>query len=286
MKYHLIMAWAWLALLIFGFLTCSEKVLASHFVYLPLIPDTPIMQSEIQTQEVKFCLNSTAQNYPQFASQVDDVNANITQSVGTRFAKVAFGTPTTTGCQLQHNMLSFECGGCAAHVFYANWPVIIEYKVEMGFSDWRSAIGHEISHALLGLHEQYNDSGGSIGCTYRADTVMSCGPPYVRYPQPLDVQRGCAVIKTSWCGVQQPPPAECATSGWDECSQRWRFPDGLSWSPAPAPYGVWYKDDVSIFDGCDLSWGGRHSKAAQGWQRQGSFFFFDALNFGMETPIC
>src|SRR3990167_4634804 len=107
-----------------------------------------------------------------------------------------------------------DCGGCAAQIWYANWPVLVEYKYTLGYTDWRSAQGHELGHGLLGLHEQYNDSGGQIGCTRRQDTVMDCGSS-VRYPQDWDVENGCGVIATSWCGPLPPaPPApyqDCTT---------------------------------------------------------------------------
>ena len=259
---------------------------ADHQVYLPYAGQTWLAQQIKATQTQVWCVDARAEAYPNFVSQLRETNDAYTRLAGIKNRQVAF---TDSACQIKHLMgAGFPCGaGAAACIYYSNSPVLVYYKVELGYTDWRSAQAHELGHGILGqLHERYIDSGGSIQCggPERGLVVMDCGPPYVRVPMQRDVERGCAVINTSWCG--RDATVTCSTTGYDECSQRWRFPDGLSWSPAPAPYGVWYKDDVSIFDGCDLSWGGRHSKAAQGWQRQGSFFFFDALNFGMETPIC
>jgi len=183
---------------------CISVARADHNIYLPGLP-TPIINSIKQTQTVKWCANQAAHNYPNFIAQVEDVQAEYTKRVGIKFEKVAFGTISSTGCHVQHNVQEFNCNGCAAHIYYANWPVVIEYKPSLGYTDWRSAIGHELGHGLLGLHEQYKDSGGVIQCVYRSDTVMSCGDPYVKYPQPLDITRGCTVLATSWCGAKPDP---------------------------------------------------------------------------------
>lgn len=168
----------------------SKTVEADHNIYLPLVPNTPIIQEAFSQNRITYCLNARASTYPNFAAQVEDVTDRY-RALGFTMTKVAWGS----GCELQHNMADFECGGCAAHVFYANWPVVIEYKYTLGYTDWRSAVGHELGHALLGLHERYRDSGGNIGCVgpESGSTVMDCGAPHTRYPQPLDVQRFCAL---------------------------------------------------------------------------------------------
>lgn len=189
---------------------------ANHNVYLPVAPNTPLMQRIIQTQEYAYCFDSRAASYPAFASQVRDVNDQYAQRVGIRSREVDFSDPA---CMVKHVMLpEFPCGaGAAACVYYANNPVEIHYQETLAYTDWRSAQGHEEGHGLLGLHEQYKDSGGQISCTNRTDTVMDCGFPFVRYPQPLDVERGCAIIKTSWCGNPQATAefTDCRTyAGW------------------------------------------------------------------------
>lgn len=185
---------------------------ANHNEFLPLTPGTPLMQQIIRNQEYTYCLDARASNYPNFRSQLEDVNNQYAERTGIRSREVAFGDPS---CMLKHTMPeNHGCGsGCAAWVFYANWPVVIEYKWQLGYTDWRSTHGHELGHALLGLHEMYNDSSGSIGCTRRQDTVMDCGS-FVRYPQSIDVSRGCSIIKTGWCGRPATEPRFIAPDGW------------------------------------------------------------------------
>jgi hypothetical protein len=212
---------------------CVAVARADHLVYLPGLP-TPLINSIKQTQTVKWCANQAAHNYPNFIAQVEDVQNEYTKRVGIRFERVSYGTLSATGCQVQHNMQEFSCSGCAAHIFYANWPVVIEYKPSLGYTDWRSAIGHELGHGLLGLHEQYKDSGGIIQCVSRSDTVMSCGAPFVRYPQPLDVTRGCPVIATSWCGQAAPieyPIYDAARNCMDYGYWCYDFDDGIWYDP-------------------------------------------------------
>lgn len=168
------------------------RVAEQHHQYrLPVIPDTPAVHSLWQTGEWTYCLDARASAYPNFRAQVQQV-------LGAYFDVLAIDSrevPWGVGCQLQFWMPDDPgfCSGCAANVFYANWPVRINFKWQLGFVYWTGTVGHETGH-ITGLHEQYIDSG-SIRCTGRTDTVMDCGshvnlPPLgVWFPQPLDVSR-------------------------------------------------------------------------------------------------
>jgi hypothetical protein len=193
-------------LVLCGAQVCYDVADADHNIYLPAVPTT-LINSIKSTQTVRWCANPAAHNYPNFIAQVEDVQAEYTKRVDIKFEKVQFGNLSSTGCQVQHNMQEFSCNGCAAHIFYANYPVVVEYKPSLGYSDWRSAIGHELGHGLLGLHERYRDSSGGIGCggPEVGLTVMDCGFPYTRYPTSLDVTRGCVILTPSWCGQAAPP---------------------------------------------------------------------------------
>jgi hypothetical protein len=219
---------------------CEEVADADHNIYLPALPTT-LINSIKSTQTVKWCANPAAHNYPNFIAQVEDVQVEYTKRVGIKFEKVNFGTLSGSGCQVQHNVQEFSCNGCAAHIFYANWPVVIEYKPSLGYSDWRSAIGHELGHGLLGLHERYRDSTGSIGCggPEVGLTVMDCGSPFVRYPTTLDITRGCTVLTTSWCGKATVEPIV------------YPFWTGTCWN-----YSYWCfdPDDVDPFYGTLGTW--------------------------------
>ena len=147
-------------LVIFLFALRLSLVSANHLVLLPIVPNTPLIQQEIAKDEVTWCVNSTGTSYPGFVDQLTDVHNQYEVRVGVRNRQVEWGTPTTTGCMIQHNLIyNHQCGaGCAAWVYYANWPVVIEYKVELGYTDWRSAQGHELGHALGLDHVEDEDA--------------------------------------------------------------------------------------------------------------------------------
>lgn len=225
------------------FLIWSAPAQANHYVYLPLVPNTPLIKSIKATQEYSYCLNARAANYPQFAAQMVDVVTEYQKRTGMRFREVpgTFETSSAalaSGCQVWNSMPeNHACSGCGAWVFYANWPVTVEYRWQTGYVDWRSTIGHELGHALLGLHEQYIDSGGTIQCdASRTDTVMSCGTG-IRYPTARDVKLGCDIIQVAWCGIDPSLPPLCTTIGYDPCTARWYFLDGWSYDPITA---IWW----------------------------------------------
>ena len=268
-------------------LSLSSDAAADHLTYLPIIPDTPLMQRVIASGEHLWCVNDRAAAYPNFVAQLRDVNDQYAARVGIQHRQVAWGTPATTGCQVQHNMiLNHPCDGCAAWIFYANWPVVVEYKAELGYTDWRPVFGHELGHGLLGLHEFYKDSGGSIQClTDRIWTVMSCGTG-VRYPQGFDVATGCAMLdptRTSLtgCGFQPAPPPVC--TGDPTCFDgiRWLFPDGGSMDPTTQ---VFYAPDGREAFGPPAPWGGRYSPLDAAWHPQGGSFYPDSYPRWFVTP--
>lgn len=261
------------SLLVSVFLVISTSVSnlahADHNVYLPMAGQTWMAQIIKSTQEQVWCVDARAAAYPNFVAQLRDVNDQYTARVGIRNRQVdASITLSDTeeqkvqkaravGCQLIHTMPDvFPCGsGAAACIYYANSPVVVAYSYTLGYFDWRSAQGHELGHGILGqLHEQYHDSGGQIACTFRTDTVMDCGSQ-VRYPQPLDIQRGCAIIGTSWCGQQALPP-ECGSPCWRD--GQFHFDDGWALTINDG-CGDWYNPEgVWTYGGCDGSWNGRY----------------------------
>ena len=208
-----------LAAIVLTLFALTDAEAFDHAIYLPNVPNTPLMQQVIAHQDYTWCADSKADAYPNFVTQLQDVEDQYAASAGIHATQVAYGA----GCQVRHEMApAFPCGaGAAACITYANVVVEVFYNYYLGYTDWRSAQGHELGHGLLGLHERYIDSGGTIKCggPEIGLTVMDCGPPYVRYPTTLDVQRGCAIILTSWCGTPYVPPATwcCDTvyPGWE-----------------------------------------------------------------------
>lgn len=221
-------------LFLFGlFLILTAPASADHQVFLPYAGETWLAKQIRANQEYTFCLDARAASYPSFATQLADVNSEYAKRTGINSRQVSYSDPS---CQVKHEMLpEFPCGaGAAACIYYANSPVVIAYQETLGYTDWRSAQGHELGHGILGqLHERYRDSGGSIGCGGTDEvglTVMQCGAPFVRYPQSLDVQRGCSIIKTSWCGFQPAPACISPIEGVDECNpDLYRFASGWAY---------------------------------------------------------
>lgn len=247
---------------------CNRAVYADHNVYLPGAPGTPLMQNIIRTQDYNYCLDARSSAYPNFASQLADVVAQYEARTGIRGRQVAFGDGS---CEVQHLMPDgLSCDGWAGRIYYSLVVVRVEYCYRLGYSDWRSTHGHELGHGLLGLHEQYRDSGGSIGCTRRTDTVMDCGSG-VRYPTPLDVSRGCAIIATAWCGQEPQPPPPCEPC-WD--GEAWLFSSGWRFFPNSS-CGDWYDPQGRhMWGDCNDSWNGRYVPALDIWDSRGDTFFF------------
>lgn len=252
---------------------------ADHNVYLPLTPNTPIMQTVKATQEYTWCVNARGLQYPGFVGQVREVADAYTVRTGIRHREVAYGA----ACQVRHDMLdNHPCSGCAAWVYYANNPVTIEYKTSAGYVLWQTTIGHELGHALLGLHEQYRDSGGVIQCTGRTDTVMDCGSG-VRYPTALDVDRGCALYQTAWCG--RDGTLQCTGQGdpyWNPCTSRWVFADGQEYEPRT---GIWYLKGKPEWTACNAD-GLRWNLQLLFWAPPGSSFFAPSRGYWSTAGAC
>lgn len=224
-----------------------RKVSANHNIYLPLVPNTALIQNTIADGEQTWCVNSAAANYPRFVSDLRRVNDAYAAKWGVAHRQIV-GTfesvqaAASAGCEVWHQGRYDQfCSGCAANISYANWPVTVRYNLGLGYFSFDTAHGHELGHGLLGLHEQYNDSGG-IFCTRRTDTVMDCGSR-VWEPQPLDIERACDKIDpdgTHFAGcTEAPPPPQwpwgpCAD--WGGCYRQdldaWIAQDGWVWTSA------------------------------------------------------
>lgn len=238
-----------------------ESVSADHNVYLPYTPNTPLMQKVIQQQEYVWCLDQRTATYPNFRNQLTDVVDRYFERTGIKHRETNFSDPA---CMVKHTMpQGITCDGWAGRIYYANNPVEVQYCYSLGYVDWRSTQGHELGHGLLGLHEQYRDSGGSIACTSKQWTVMDCGSG-VRYPQSIDVERGCSLISTAWCG-QQPscsisPPNQDGLR-WDSCRNLWL---GEFWDYNPL-VGEWFdKSGVSEWC-CQADYGGKYNRRLELW---------------------
>lgn len=224
--------------------------------YLPLVPNTPLMQQIKANQSYTYCFNPTAAAYPDFKNQVRDVVARYEERTGIRGIEVAYDA----SCMVRHDMIQgLQCGGCAGQVFYANWPVVIQYAAQLAYIDWRTTIGHELGHALLGLHEQYDDR--AFQCKGQQWTVMDCASG-IRYPQPFDVDNGCAILATVWCGAPPPPCNPC----YDTATDTFIFSNGWKWT-----IGIdsWYDPYGRLAFGPKNPEGFRFSPVNDTWEQSG-----------------
>jgi len=197
-----------IALLLFYLIT-GGKIGADHNVYLPLTPNTPYIQNILADGETVWCLNSAAHNYPNFRAQRRQTYESAVSKLGVRHRELSATYETAqdakaAGCEVWHvGRYDNFCSGCAGNIHYALWPIQVNYKLSLGYFEWKTTAGHEDGHAYS-LHEQYKDSSGGIGCDagYNAmvtrlgfPTVMSCGTG-VWELQPKDIERICSLWGT------------------------------------------------------------------------------------------
>jgi len=200
---------------------------ADHNIRLPGIPNTPAIQNFLSDGVLTWCVNASGANYPGFVAQIQEVNDAATQDLKgvVTHQQVPYVEGNAVACEVNHRMLSTEfCATCAANVRYANWPVVIQYKKRLGYTDWKSAVGHEMGH-VYGLHEQYIDSGGAIGCGNPAtDSLMDCGSPFHFRLQPFDIEN-----LREWLPLASPQWGHCDFNWggcWNHSVQRWIGPTG------------------------------------------------------------
>ena len=282
-----------LALLLSTILLGGQEAAADHNPQgkLPNVPWTVLIQNVEKDAEVAWCVNDVGTNYPNFVSQLRQVNDAAQARTGIAHRQVAWGTPQVTGCEVQHNALwNHSCDGCAAWIMYAEWPVRVEYKISLGYTDWRSTQAHEgtnCGHAM-GEHEGYDD----VNFRSHKNTYGTWASPW-NGPTVMDVGTGvweCTeadyMVMAQWLTfwwVQAVDP--CASVGpnqdnlrWYPCKGGgvWETPDGNTFYP---PHGFWY------YSACNtdrLRW----DNYAGEWKTPGSASFRAEKGYWSVTPPC
>lgn len=226
---------------------------------LPLMERSAARAELRNTKSLAYCFNLRAATYPSFRSQVREVMNNHEAELGIRWIEIpgSYETATqakTAGCEVMHFMPETHgCGSCAGWVHYLNWPVLIEYKWQLGYQSWHTTISHEVVH-VYGLHEHYDDArflshrnsygywahglNRSPGTSSDHATVMDFGTGQWRMTV-YDVKYACQSIDPNSaifvaCGAQQEPCRGGTFPTWDWCIGRWFFADGVSVDP-----GLW-----------------------------------------------
>lgn len=117
-----------------------------------------VKEAIIKGGEVTWCLNPRASNYPNFRTQVTQVMDDEAAKLGIPHREVAYpSNPRDISCQVRHDMPeNHQCDGCAAWIYTQNYPVIVEYKWQLGYWDWKTTAGHEMGHGTCLLDEHYD----------------------------------------------------------------------------------------------------------------------------------
>jgi len=150
-----------------------QTAYADHFRFLPNLP-TVTQKRVLERGYGIYCLNQTADAYPDFRAQLQQVY----QDEGERIGIWWYESWTGRDCDLNHYMVAgtqFPCGGGAvACIYYANDPVTIYYLRDSLYTNWRTTIGHEHGH-WDGQHERYFDNKLFLCDANAKYTRMSCG---------------------------------------------------------------------------------------------------------------
>lgn len=229
---------------------------------LPLVPFTWLIQTTLTDGEVRWCVDNRARDFPEFISDLRQVNdaateitgipqrqiqVNISGSASLADAKAA---ALAAGCMILHRIPDAHgCSGCAAWILYADRPAVVEYKLTVisTYNDLKTTQGHEgtnCGHAM-GEHEGYIDAGeirshilamGFWASPWDGPTVMDVGSHLVVVGGVWRCTENDRRLICSWldpnglrftgCGYQQPP--DCVPTATVQC-----------WTTRPEWDGAW-----------------------------------------------
>ena len=128
-----------------------------------ILLSSPFVENIIKKQaDYTYCLNPRASAYAGFRSQVAKVTAAHAKSLKVSAREVPYpASPADKSCTVRHDMPdNHGCTGCAAWIYVSSYPVVIEYKWQLGFVHWDATVGHELGHGECLLDEHYIKATG------------------------------------------------------------------------------------------------------------------------------
>lgn len=232
-------------------------------------------------QELTWCVNPRAANYPDFRNQLEQVFNGMAEQLRLAGARqVAYPlNPADMSCVVRNDMPEKHgCSGCAAWVYTDNLPILIEYNWETGITFWFSTDGHELGHALCLLDEHYDKVNFRSWILYYGywqhglPTVMDVGTPNLTEYRPYgiflftdyDLAR-CS--ETLGRDLLAPPP--CGEPCYDAATNSFRFASGWVWFK---PTEVWLDQYGRVAFEARNAAGWRYSPITGGWHKSAEHY--------------
>lgn len=271
-----------------------------------IVTTSPFVDQVLKKQgDYTYCLNPRASAYAGFRSQVKSVTEAHAKSLKVTAREVPYpSNPADKSCAVRHDMPDTHgCSGCAAWIYVTSYPVVIEYKWQLGFVLWDATVGHELGHGECLMDESYIRATGQSHILttgtwiHGYPTVMDTGtyllsayaPKGIWDLTPGDLDR-CE--ETLGRDLDEPVEPPCGagetvnvgggvTATWDSCLGVWVFSNGYTFSPSNQWWG--YRDVG--FAPCDAS--GLRQIPALGATMPGLHSTFPwSLNYWISVPGC
>lgn len=247
--------------------------------------------------EATYCFNQAALQYPGFRDQMRQSMTAIAASVKGTAREVPYpSNPRDTSCTIRHDMRwDHPCGGCGAWIYLLNFPMVIEYNAQAGYTYWFSTNGHELGHGYCLLDEHYDKVRFvSWILTYGVwahgePTVMDFGTHVLQAFRPYGVHEFteydlARCEETTGLALLA---AECtAFPCWD--GDILRFADGRYAATNEGPCWTWYDDSGAVIWGSyDANFKLRHTPVGSGtWVPVGQSVYPFPLAEWITAPGC
>lgn len=245
---------------------------------------SPFVERIIKAQgEITYCFNQRASNYPGFRQQVRTVTERQAAQLQVTSREVAYPpSQSDQSCTVRHDMPETHgCGGCGAWIYLGSYPMVIEYRWQVGYTRWDSTIGHEQGHGFCLIDEHYWKQGFKSFILefgywiHGAPSVMDSGtwalpefaPLGIWYFTDYDLDRCEETIGRDLDGSVCPlGPIDPSWGGvWDNCAGLWLGPDSFPWNYSPSKNEWFDRDGVSEWC-CQQPYGGIYNRRLEVWR--------------------